>query len=204
MAQYMETTTTTTATAGATPATTVVATEEVTNHHNTSSPLPNHFTTQWLSSHAFSSSVPSWYDSWRGTGAAVLGVVLGGGVYPMAYAQLDRYLPGTSWRTLIVKSALEIVTVGITVNIASLYGRASWQGTHSWSDVRTHVTTEIPHVTLMDAKIWFPYNIVAFGCIPIHIRPITTACVEAGWQTWISLRAHAVSGGGNDNKAAMA
>lgn len=133
----------------------------------------------------------SWYDPWRGTGAAVLGVVLGGGVYPAAYAQLDRLLPGNSWRTLLLKSAIEIVTVGISVNTASLLGRASWQGTHTWSDVSAHVTTEIPRVTLMDAQIWFPYNVVAFGWIPIHVRPLTTACVEAGWQTWISLRAHA-------------
>ena len=131
-----------------------------------------------------------WWDPWRGTGAAILGVILGGGVYPAAYARLDHLLPGRSWRTLLIKSAVEIVTVGITVNTASLLGRATWQGTHSWQAVGDHVRTEIPHVTLMDAQVWFPYNMLAFGFIPIQIRPLTTACVEASWQTWISLRAH--------------
>ena len=129
-------------------------------------------------------------DQWRCMGATVLGVLLGGGVYPAAYAQLDRFLPGRSWRTIVIKSAVEIATVGIFVNTASLLGRASWQGTHTWSAVGEHVTNEIPRVTLMDARVWFPYNLLAFGLIPIQVRPLTTACMEAGWQTYISLRAH--------------
>lgn len=129
-------------------------------------------------------------DQWRCMGATVLGVLLGGGVYPAAYAQLDRFLPGRSWRTIVIKSAVEIATVGIFVNTASLLGRASWQGTHTWSAVGEHVTNEIPRVTFMDARVWFPYNLLAFGLIPIQVRPLTTACMEAGWQTYISLRAH--------------
>lgn len=129
-------------------------------------------------------------DHWRCMGAALLGIILGGGVYPTAYAQLDRFLPGKSWRTVILKSALEIATVGIAVNMASLLGRASWQGTHSWQAVATHCWHEIPRVTFVDAHVWFPYNLAAFGLIPIQIRPLTTACMEAGWQTYISLRAH--------------
>jgi hypothetical protein len=129
-------------------------------------------------------------DQWRCLGATLLGVVLGGGVYPTAYAKLDALLPGNSWRTLIVKSAVEISTVGIAVNTASLLGRASWQGTRSWESLADHVSAEIPRVTFMDARVWFPYNLLAFGWIPITIRPLTTACMEAGWQTYISLRAH--------------
>ena len=129
-------------------------------------------------------------DQWRCLGAVLLGFVLGGGVYPTAYAQLDRLFPGRSWRTIVVKSAVEIATVGIAVNTTSLLGRASWQGTHGWKAVGAHVAAEIPRVTVMDARVWFPYNCIAFGLIPIHIRPLTTACMEAGWQTYISLRAH--------------
>ena len=140
-----------------------------------------------------SSSSPQW-DPWRCTGAGLLGMVLGGGVYPAAYAQLDRLLPGRSWRTLVLKSVVEILTVGVAVNTASLLGRASWQGTHTWEAVRAHVQAEIPYVTLMDAQVWFPYNLLAFGAVPIQIRPLTTAFVEAGWQTWISLRAHDFGG----------
>ena len=129
-------------------------------------------------------------DHWRCAGAVVLGIVLGGGVYPAAYRQLDRWLPGRSWRTVVVKSAVEIATVGMAVNTASLVGRALWQGTHTQQQVAHHVVTEIPRVTVMDAHVWFPYNVVAFGFIPLHMRPLTTAGMEAAWQTYISLRAH--------------
>ena len=129
-------------------------------------------------------------DQWRCLGATWLGIGLGGAVYPTAYAALDRLLPGRSWRTIVLKSAVEILTVGIAVNTASLLGRASWQGTHTWSVIAGHVQREIPLVTLTDAHVWFPYNLLAFGLIPIHIRPLTTACMEAGWQTYISWRAH--------------
>ena len=133
---------------------------------------------------------PPSLDQWRCAGAVLLGVILGGGVYPTAYQQLERVLPGRSWRTVVLKSAVEIVTVGITVNTASLVGRAAWQGTHGAAQVVEHVATEIPRVTLMDARVWFPYNCVAFACIPMHVRPLTTAGMEAAWQTYISLRAH--------------
>lgn len=108
-------------------------------------------------------------DAWRCVGATLLGIALGGAVYPAAYAQLDRWMPGRSWRTILIKSALEIASVGVAVNSASLVGRASWQGTHSWQAVATHLVHEIPHVTFMDAHVWFPYNVVAFGVIPIQI-----------------------------------
>lgn len=129
-------------------------------------------------------------DTWRSLGATGLGMVLGGGVYPTAYAQLDRLLPGRSWRVILLKSAVEILTVGIAVNTTSLLGRAAWQGTHTWEAVAGHVRNEIPRVTIADAHVWFPYNVLAFGRIPIHVRPLTTACMEAGWQTYISWRAH--------------
>ena len=129
-------------------------------------------------------------DTWRCLGATGLGIVLGGGVYPTAYAQLDRFFPGRSWRTVVLKSAVEVATVGLAVNTASLLGRAAWQGHHAWETVTGHVACEIPRVTLMDAQVWFPYNVLAFGWIPTPIRPLTTACMEAGWQTYISLRAH--------------
>lgn len=138
-------------------------------------------------------------DQRRSTGAMALGVILGGAVYPTAYAQLDALLPGQSWRVILLKSAVEIVTVGILVNTASLCGRCWWwqrggggggTTTHTWTTVQQHVWTEIPRVTAMDARVWFPYNVLAFGWIPIHVRPLTTVCMEAGWQTYISLRAH--------------
>uniref|UniRef100_A0A7S3KW60 Uncharacterized protein n=1 Tax=Amphora coffeiformis TaxID=265554 RepID=A0A7S3KW60_9STRA len=129
-------------------------------------------------------------DQWRCLGATGLGVVLGGAVYPTAYAALDRLLPGRSWRTVVIKSAVEIVTVGIAINTASLVGRAAWQGTQPWVTVADHVRMEIPRVTMTDAHVWFPYNVLAFGMIPIHVRPLTTACMEAAWQTYISWRAH--------------
>lgn len=122
--------------------------------------------------------------------SGVLGVFFGGYVYPRAYARLDHIWPGSSWRQVIKKSLVEIATVGIFVNSISIAARGMLVG-RSTQDVLPHVADEMPHVTINDFRVWFPYNLVAFGFIPPLIRPSTTALMEASWQTYISIRSHA-------------
>ena len=119
-----------------------------------------------------------------------MGSFFTGLVYPCAYHLLDKCFPGKSWRAVITKSAIEIVTVGVFVNSTSMLLRGYWQGTHEPSKIQKHVLYEIPVVTYTDAKVWTPYNMIAFGYIPASIRPLTTSAMEAGWQTYISLRSH--------------
>ena len=45
-------------------------------------------------------------------------------------------------------------------------------------------------VTLNDARVWLPYNIIAFTFVPAYLRPTSTEFMEASWQTYISLRSH--------------
>ena len=56
--------------------------------------------------------------------------------------------------------------------------------------VVSHVKDEMPKITMNDFRVWFPYNLVAFGMIPISIRPVTTSLMECVWQTYISLRSN--------------
>ena len=130
--------------------------------------------------------------------AGCIGSLFTGFVYPFAYALLDKRFVGGEFRVLLQKSLIEIVTVGITVNTVSLSARG-WLQQRQPGDVFRHVMRELPAVTLNDGKVWLPYNLIAFRFLPPHIRPITTACMEAGWQTYISLRAHAACQYPNNN-----
>jgi hypothetical protein len=119
----------------------------------------------------------------------LIGASVSGFVYPYAYARLDVMLPGVTVRSVLTKSLVEIATVGLFVNSISMFCRGLLTG-HRGTDVASHVAREMPTVTLNDFRVWFPYNVVAFSLIPVHIRPATTSFMEAGWQTYISLCSH--------------
>ena len=76
--------------------------------------------------------------------------------------------------------------MGIFVNTVSMACRGFLVGRES-NHVIQHVRDEIPTVTLNDARVWLPYNMLAFSVIPAVIRPTTTLMMEAAWQTYISL-----------------
>lgn len=116
--------------------------------------------------------------------------MLGGVVYPGAYAQLDAIWKGTSMATAVKKSVLEIFTVGIFVNTLSMTCRGLFRGDRAPTQVAEHVVHELPTVTRNDVLVWLPYNLVAFSVIPTIVRPATTAIMEASWQGYISWRSH--------------
>lgn len=119
----------------------------------------------------------------------LLGIFFGGFVYPKAYEKLDLLWPGSRFREVLIKSVVEIATVGIFVNSVSMAARGLLVG-RKGEDVLPHVIQEMPRVTLNDIRVWMPYNLVAFRFIPALVRPTTTAMMEASWQTYISLRSH--------------
>lgn len=133
------------------------------------------------------------FDPWRCCSAGLCGVFFGGFVYPTAYARLDAFFHGTHWQAVVTKSIVEIATVGIFVNSTSIFGRGFLQG-RSALEAGDHVLQEMPVVTLNDARVWMPYNMLAFSIIPIWIRPATTSLMEACWQTYISLRSNNYNG----------
>ena len=128
-------------------------------------------------------------DSRRLLSAGAIGVLFGGFVYPLAYAKLDALWKGVTIVTTLKKSILEIATVGIFVNSISISTRGLLVGKDT-EKVVEHTLQEMPSVTVNDARVWLPYNIVAFSVIPIYIRPATTSLMEACWQTYISLCSH--------------
>ncbi len=129
------------------------------------------------------------YDYRRLCGASVLGTMITGFCYPYGYFMLESLFPGRTFRTICYKSGTEIVTVSLFVNSLSMSVRGWFQG-HDAADVRVHVWSELPRVTFWDGILWFPYNVVAFSVIPLSIRPFTTGLLEAGWQTYMSVRSH--------------
>jgi len=122
----------------------------------------------------------------RAASAGLIGFFFGGWVYPMAYARLDALWKGTHFTAVLQKSLVEIATVGIFVNSVSMVSRGLLVGRET-AEVAAHVVEEMPVVTLNDARVWLPYNMLAFSMIPATIRPTTTLMMEAGWQTYISL-----------------
>lgn len=122
--------------------------------------------------------------------AAAIGMLFGGLVYPTAYAKLDSLWKGTHLTAVLQKSIVEIATVGILVNSISLSCRGLLGGGRDFDPVLRHVLHELPTVTVNDARVWLPYNMLAFSVIPVVLRPTTTLVMEAAWQTYISLVAN--------------
>ena len=118
--------------------------------------------------------------------AAAIGAFFGGFVYPKAYAKLDAVWHGTHFSAVLQKSLVEIATVGIFVNSISMSCRGLLMG-RECDPVMRHVANELPTVTVNDARVWLPYNMLAFSVIPAVLRPTTTLVMEAAWQTYISL-----------------
>jgi hypothetical protein len=121
--------------------------------------------------------------------AGALGAFFAGSVYPFAYRQLDSIWKGNDLLSICKKSIAEIFTVGIFANSVSMACRGVLKGNDP-NQVMSHVANEMPSVTLNDIRVWFPYNMVAFGIIPASVRPATTSLMEACWQTYISLRSN--------------
>eukprot|EP00581_Thalassiosira_minuscula_P007705 CAMPEP_0183710148 /NCGR_PEP_ID=MMETSP0737-20130205/5973_1 /TAXON_ID=385413 /ORGANISM="Thalassiosira miniscula, Strain CCMP1093" /LENGTH=235 /DNA_ID=CAMNT_0025938371 /DNA_START=326 /DNA_END=1033 /DNA_ORIENTATION=+ len=128
-------------------------------------------------------------DMVRFLSAGVIGAFFGGCVYPFAYKRLDMIWKGNGFMSIAKKSVLEVFTVGIFANSVSMGARGVLVGKNPM-EVFSHVKKEMPEVTLNDLRVWFPYNMVAFGLIPISIRPATTSLMECLWQTYISYRSN--------------
>lgn len=131
-------------------------------------------------------------DRRRLLSSGLIGGSFGGFIYPNAYRVLDSIWPGKALASILQKAVVEIMTVGLFVNSVSISVRGMLAG-RDQCDVAKHVVREMPMVTLNDARVWLPYNVLAFACIPAYLRPTTTALMEASWQTYISLRSHAYS-----------
>mmetsp|Transcript_6376 Transcript_6376/g.7895 ORF Transcript_6376/g.7895 Transcript_6376/m.7895 type:complete len:221 (-) Transcript_6376:7-669(-) len=128
-------------------------------------------------------------DYCRLASAGIIGIFFGVGVYPTAYARLDKMWPRSNFQSIMKKSIVEIMTVGVFVNSLSIFSRGVLAGKDK-DEVLDHVKHEMPAVTLNDARVWLPYNMIAFSIIPLYIRPTTTAMMESAWQTYISLRSN--------------
>eukprot|EP00980_Cylindrotheca_fusiformis_P025011 scaffold12894_cov120-Cylindrotheca_fusiformis.AAC.6 len=128
--------------------------------------------------------------------AAVTGACFGGAIYPFAYRRLDGIVQGTNLIAVCKKSVLEIFTLGVFANAVSMTSRGILKGRDP-RDVLSHVTKQIPKVTLHDFGVWFPYNMFLFGLVPISARPAATSLMDTCWQTYISLQSNDYD---NDNK----
>ena len=132
----------------------------------------------------------------RFVSAGVLGACLSSVLYPAGYGMIDNIWKGHDLVSLVQKSVIEIFTVGLFANAISMVirGLTSTKGGEtsisSLYRVLRHVKDELPEVTLHDFGLWFPYNMAAFGLIPLQARPITTALLDACWQTYMSLRSN--------------
>jgi len=144
-----------------------------------------------VSSSSSSSDINSEFqlDYPRFISAGFLGVIFGGFVYPTAYTQIDKLWKRSNFSSVLQKSVFEIATVGIFVNSISMAVRGVLLGRRG-DDVVMHVWNEMREVTLNDVRVWLPYNLVAFSVIPSYLRPITTAMMESGWQTYISFKSN--------------
>ena len=112
--------------------------------------------------------------------AAVFGAGMSGVFIPWWYRNLDIWIPGTAFAALAYKSVVDIIFNGGLTNAAAIGARGA---------PPMEIARAMPLVMLADCVVWGPYNMVAFGRIPLHIRPTTTAFVTLGWNTFLSDRA---------------
>ena len=136
------------------------------------------------------------FDVRRCSSAGILGACLSCGLYPAGYGAIDRLWKKQDLVSLVQKSVVEIFTVGLCANSISMLVRGmippkgQSKPSRSLIQVLTHIKDELPEITKHDFSLWFPYNMAAFGLVPPHVRPITTALVDAVWQTYMSLRSN--------------
>ena len=109
--------------------------------------------------------------------AAAWGAANNGLFVPWWYSTLDVLLPGTGLRAIACKSCLDIAVNGGLGNFAGIAARGA---------PADEVLRSMPKVLLYDCVVWLPYNLLAFGRIPLHVRPTTTAFMTLGWNTYIS------------------
>jgi hypothetical protein len=121
--------------------------------------------------------------------AGVIGMLFGGFIYPSAYTMLDAKWVGKDFVSVFTKSVIDCATVGLLGNAVTMTCHGFSSGRQRLA-VLQHVIREMPRVTLHDAYVWLPYNMLAFTIIPPLIRPATTSLVEASWQTYISMRSN--------------
>ena len=132
---------------------------------------------------------PSRFSPLRVLTAGSIGAAFGAYVYPTAYALLDSRWKGKTFSVVLQKSIVEIATVGVFVNSVSMASRGLLVGRKP-GKIAKHVRTELPRVTWNDARVWIPYNMLAFSVISPALRPTTTAIMESAWQSYISIRSH--------------
>jgi len=85
-------------------------------------------------------------------------------------ARLDKLWIGKDFVSVAKKSIVEIFTVGIFVNSVSIGARGVMVG-HDTKKVISHVKEEMPAVTLNDARIWGPYNMIDSLWLHSFIHP---------------------------------
>lgn len=128
-------------------------------------------------------------DMRRFLSAAFTGACFGGAIYPFAYRRLEGVFQGKDFLSICKKSVLEIFTLGVFANTVSMASRGVLKG-HDPNQVMAHVTRQLPKVTLHDFGVWFPYNLVLFGFVPMSVRPAATSLMDTCWQTYISLQSN--------------
>lgn len=109
--------------------------------------------------------------------AAAWGAANNGVFVPWWYSTLDARLPGTALRAVACKSCLDIAVQGGLGNAAGIAARGA---------PLAEVLRSMPMVLLYDCAVWMPYNFIAFGRIPLHLRPTATAFMTLGWNTYLS------------------
>lgn len=133
---------------------------------------------QWLEARTAAARLePLSFAPQRMLRAAAIGAAFSGCVYPPVYARLDAIWPGTAFGAVVRKSLAECALLGTLGNATSLLLRGL---------PASSVAESMPGVLLNEARVWLPYNLLAFRLIPIHVRPTSTACVTLGWHTYIS------------------
>ena len=116
-------------------------------------------------------------DWWHCFTAACCGAAMNGVFVPFWYRKLDAAIPGTALQAVVCKSVADIVVNGGLSNAIALAARGA---------PATEIVSDMPKVMLADCAAWGPYNMIAFGRIPQHVRPTTTAFMTFGWNTYIS------------------
>ena len=135
-------------------------------------------------------------DARRLFNAVALGGTWAGTCTPQVYALSEWLLPGRSVVRVLTKVGLSCGFLSTGGNWINMFARRVAAGTGSLGEAASATSDDLFwSVVWADLKVWPLYDLVCFSVVPPAVRPATTACFSAAWNTYMSLVSARAQGG---------
>ena len=125
------------------------------------------------------------HDFVRTARMAAWGGLIYGPFAHMWYTIIDARIPGTAFRAVAAKMALDATFVGPTVNVTLMAYTVLMTG-GSLMNVREKWAADLPKMLQIMWCVFVPVNLFNFNFVPPHLRVPYINCVMLCWSTFQS------------------